>query len=285
MGALGSCLTLVACLSVLPRMWKTQKNHLVFWGNQTFCLPECAVYCRSIELWRFLIGRNCSTVCRWTKCLTKNWLKMNLVLLCAFFLFNKCACKSMREQIMCRIFGLTIKGGGGGSSTIGFIFMTVLDYYAKSGWVHSRLSSFLQVLRRQEVDPQARRPTAAKSKLSLSLRNFDTSAHAHANAHTHAFYPFPTHPLSPRRERMRMSGCSAPAVSRSSISLCKSYATWQLKLVFSRAITSLWRNGQTRKASITSTFSSLFLFGLENVWGQGLTDGEAVWPCGCRMSQ
>lgn len=70
--------------------------------------------------------------------------------------------------------------------------MTVLDYYAKSGRVPSRLSSFLQVLWWQEVDPQARRPTASKSKLSLSLRNLDTSAPTHANVHTHAFYPFPT---------------------------------------------------------------------------------------------
>lgn len=121
---------------------------------------------------------------------------------------------------------------GGESSTIGFIFMTVLDYYAKSGGVHSQLSSSLQVLRRQEVDPPARRPTACKSKRSLSLRNFDTSANEHADVHTHAFYPFPAHPLSPRRERMRMSECSAPVVSRSSISLRKSYMARQLKLVF-----------------------------------------------------
>lgn len=46
---------------------------------------------------------------------------------------NKCAFNSMREQITRRISGLTMKGGGKNHAQLGFIFMTVLDYYAKSG--------------------------------------------------------------------------------------------------------------------------------------------------------
>lgn len=48
---------------------------------------------------------------------------------------NKCAFDSMREQITRRIFGLTNERRGKKKKlcTIGFIFVTVLDYYAKSG--------------------------------------------------------------------------------------------------------------------------------------------------------
>lgn len=47
---------------------------------------------------------------------------------------NKCAFDSMREQITRRIFGLTNERRRKKKScTIGFIFVTVLDYYAKSG--------------------------------------------------------------------------------------------------------------------------------------------------------
>lgn len=46
---------------------------------------------------------------------------------------NKCAFNSTGEQIACRIFRLDNKMRRKKTFTIGFIFVTALDYYAKSG--------------------------------------------------------------------------------------------------------------------------------------------------------
>lgn len=51
-----------------PLPFQRKPNFIAGSYKQT---AECAVYCQSIELWRFLIGRICFTVCRWTKCSTK----------------------------------------------------------------------------------------------------------------------------------------------------------------------------------------------------------------------